>query len=597
MKKNVKKLLLLLLVAVMLIGSITGCKNEVKTEIKKDVKPINVLDQFNDKVVNKTEKEWAEEFRVDDYAPNKEITGDYDKTLSAKCENGIFVGKKTNGVIEWKGIPFATQPIGDKRFLKAIDPEPSDKVFEAYYFGNTCPQTPEASERASYYHQGEDCLNLNVWANTKNTSIKKPVVVYIHGGAFGMGGTSDPLYDGYNFSYYNDEVVLVTITYRLGIFGSVNLSCFSDGKQYEDSINNYLLDQVQALKWIKKNISAFGGDSENVTILGESAGAISVSYLTTLPEAKGLFKRVMPMSCGVSNSSKYEDTYISGEMLKGKFGVNTVKELQNVSTEDIFKFYEPNQSWMRYYVVRGGGSVPKDPYKDWENGGTKDITILQGRTANECRYFQNMSNFNSVELYDALCFGMYNYIQDKVGEKYRQDEKKYFEVLKNMGYKDEDLIREYANDKFFNSANGYQAYLHAKNGGKGYYYIFEAKYDYPADMGAGHAVDCFFLFGTFDGKQVKGTIDQQKLSRWYQKFVVNYATTGNPSMEGLEWPEFNNENRPIMMIDVNNVRLEYNPEKERKDMVIKMCIDEPEYRYNIPFEQGLLSLIQKVSTK
>ncbi len=579
-----KRIAIFVIATIMLTSLLAACGEKETT---------NILDQFSDKVVEKTPEEWAEEFKVDEYAPNNEITGEYDESLAAKCVNGTFVGKLTDGVIEWKGIPYASQPIGDKRFCQATAPEPSDKVYEAYHFGSSCPQNTDPTERASMYHQGEDCLNLNVWSNTSNTSDKKPVVVYIHGGAFSLGGTSDPMYDGYNFSYYNPEVLMVTITYRLNIFGSINLSCFSDGEQYEASINNYLLDQVQALTWIKENIAAFGGDPDNVTVIGESAGAISVSYLAILPEAQGLFTRLMPMSAGVSNSTSYEKSLDGGKNMKEHFGVDTVSELQNIPMEDLREFFSSDVSICNY-VVRGGGSVSEDPIADWAAGATKDTTILQGRTANEFRYFQNAGDLNCVEVYDALCYGMYYYTHKRGGETYQELEEKYFETLKNLGYKDEDLIREYANDKFFNSANGYQATLHADNGGKGYYYIFEAKYDYPEDMGAAHAVDCYYLFGTFDGKHVLGTVDQQKLSRWYQKFIVNYATTGNPSMEGLEWPEYNNETRPMMMIDVTNVRVEYNPEKERKDIVIQMCKEEPEYRYNVNIEHGLLDLINDV---
>lgn len=377
----------------------------------------NILNRVAVKVVEKSPEEWAKEFAFDEYAPNNEIAGDYDKSLSAKCENGIFVGKKTDGVIEWKGIPFSLQPVGDRRFCQAADPEPSDRVFEAYHFDPSCPQRHETSKNAAGYYQSEDCLKLNVWANTGDSSDKKPVVVYIHGGGFESDGTSNPVYDGYNFSYCNPEVILVTVTYRLGVFGCVNLSCFDDGDKYETSVNNYLLDQVQALRWISKNIAAFGGDADNVTVIGQSAGAISASCLATLPEAKGLFRRMMCMSGGVSNSSKIEDTYISGELLCEHYKTDKISDIQKIPADELYDFYSVNRIKMHCFAVRGGGSVPADPYVEWEAGATRDITILQGRTADEYSYFRNISDHNSLRIYNAFCFATYHYIQDKVGEK------------------------------------------------------------------------------------------------------------------------------------------------------------------------------------
>ncbi|MBR1373246.1 carboxylesterase family protein, partial [bacterium] len=144
----------------------------------------------------KTPAQWQEMNKIEEYHPNQQITGQYDKSLAADCQNGIFVGTKKDDVIAWKGIPFATQPIGDKRFKKATDPEPSDKVYEAYYFGPSCMQPIDPTgERSSLYEQSEACLNLNVWKNV-NGEKEKPVLVFIHGGGWLQGGTADPLYNG-----------------------------------------------------------------------------------------------------------------------------------------------------------------------------------------------------------------------------------------------------------------------------------------------------------------------------------------------------------------------------------------------------------------
>ena len=137
-------------------------------------------------------------------------------------------------------------------------------------------------ETASNYEIGEDCLYLNIWKNNDNEK-NKPVMVFLHGGAFGWGGTSDPLYDAHNFVKTHNDIIYVTIAYRVSMLGFIDLTQIKGGENYKESPNLGLLDQIQALKWINKNIENFGGDKNNITIVGESAGALSV---TTLPLIK-----------------------------------------------------------------------------------------------------------------------------------------------------------------------------------------------------------------------------------------------------------------------------------------------------------------------
>ncbi|MBO4606824.1 MAG: carboxylesterase family protein, partial [Prevotella sp.] len=134
------------------------------------------------------------------YGENKKITGDnYDKSLAVKCINGTFVGKKSDNIIAFKGIPYVgSQPIGELRWKAPVDVIPNDGVYEAYYNGKTAPQKEEASEPASLYCQGEDCLYLNIWKSAEASDEKKPVMVWIHGGGYAMGGTADPLYECHN---------------------------------------------------------------------------------------------------------------------------------------------------------------------------------------------------------------------------------------------------------------------------------------------------------------------------------------------------------------------------------------------------------------
>ena len=173
---------------------------------------------------------------------NRELTGRvWDAALAVKCSNGTFVGTQTDGVRSYKGIPYALPPVGRRRW-KAPEPAPDGNgVYEARFFGRSCIQTEEASERASLYIQGEDCLTLNIWTASEKAS-PKPVMVFIHGGAYGWGGTSDPLYDGYHLVHRRKDVVLVTINYRTGLFGFIDFSQVQGGEDYRESGNLGLLE-------------------------------------------------------------------------------------------------------------------------------------------------------------------------------------------------------------------------------------------------------------------------------------------------------------------------------------------------------------------
>ena len=243
------------------------------------------------------------------YGENKRITdGNYDKALAVKCVNGIFVGRRTENIIAYKGIPFTGKPpVGALRWKAPTDYIPDDGIYEAYYNGKSPIQDEDISEGGSLYYQSEDCLYLNIWKADEASARKKPVMVWIHGGGYAMGGTADPLYDCHDFVRENPEVIVASIEYRVGIFGYIHLSHLPDGGDYPDAQNLGPMDQMMALKWIHENIAGFGGDPDNVTIFGESAGGGSV---TTLPLVEGSHKyirRVIAQSGAPSITVSTED--------------------------------------------------------------------------------------------------------------------------------------------------------------------------------------------------------------------------------------------------------------------------------------------------
>ena len=265
------------------------------------------------------------------YGENKEITGEYEKDLSVSCNNGIFVGKKKDDVISFKGIPFAKPPIGELRWKDPILAEDNNKIYEAYYFGKAPIQTEWIYIYGSYYPKSEDCLYLNVWVNTKDTSTDKTVMVFIHGGSYGWGAASDPLYDGHNLVQKYPDIILVSIEYRLGIFGFINFSSVQGGENYKSTNNLGLLDQICALKWIQKNIKNFGGDPNKVTVLGQSSGGASMSLLPLINGTDGLFKRIISQSGPISLTFSPNECEKLIKKLLEKSGASKMEDLVSLS--------------------------------------------------------------------------------------------------------------------------------------------------------------------------------------------------------------------------------------------------------------------------
>jgi para-nitrobenzyl esterase len=219
--------------------------------------------------------------------------------------NGDVAGAvRTPGVESFLGIPFAAAPVGALRWR---EPQPAAAwrgVRPALSFGKDCIQEPQAHPPGPGFVNptSEDCLYLNIWRPEKAAGKPLAVMVWIHGGAFIMGAGSFPSYEGTAFA--KDGVVLVTFNYRLGRFGTFAHPALSRAQAGRPLVNYGLLDQIAALKWVKANITAFGGDPENVTIFGESAGASSVNFLMTSPLAMGLFSKAISESGGASSDLK-----------------------------------------------------------------------------------------------------------------------------------------------------------------------------------------------------------------------------------------------------------------------------------------------------
>mgnify|MGYP003318546787 FL=1 len=528
---------------------------------------------------------------VGEYASNREIAGRYDKSLAAKCANGIFVGSRDNGVISFKGIPYAAQPYDTLRWRAPQDAPSSDKVYEALHFAHSAMQSVGDDEMASLYEQGEDMLALNIW--TAELKGKKPVMMYIHGGAFENGGGVDPLYNGQNIVMNHPEVVIVNINYRLNIFGYLNTSFFDDGDKYPSNGNLALMDQVQALKWIKQNISAFGGDPDNITIFGESAGAISVSLLSVSPYVKDvekeigskLFHHVIAQSGSSNLVADIEETRPLAELVKEKLGVTTVAELEKIPLEDLARFHEENVDRVPCLPCCDGYIVPKEPFEAWRNGASAEYDILQGYNKDEMRYFIEVFNFNK-DVYNLIMGEIPGYLADAVGTG--EADPGYLKVASEYGglidslYDGPDAewrITEWASDVIFRAGQTYQAECHSGNGGKSYMYHFVYASPALGEMKCCHGAEVPFVFGAMDYPMCCGSDAERELSRRIQDIWVAFAKTGNPSVDGIDWPQYTSDTRLTVIIDGNDIRIsEPGFEKERVELLHKMLETNLRYR-------------------
>ena len=526
-----------------------------------------VLTSCTDREDNPVQKpQTVEEKMKSLYGENKEITdGDFDQSLAVKCINGTFVGKKTDNIIAFKGIPFVgQQPVGDLRWKAPVEVVPDDRVYEAYYYAKSARQRETSSEKAGYYYQSEDCLYLNVWKADEMTDAKKPVMVWIHGGAFEYGGTVDPLYNGHNLVKENPDVIFVSITYRLGIFGFLHLSHLPDGKDYPDAQNLGIMDEMMALKWIHENIAGFGGDPDNVTIFGESAGGGSVAVLPLVEGSHKYFKKVIAQSGSPVFTRSSEQAIDCTNELMEALGCKTVADLQKV---DVEKFLKTSAIIaLRIMPERDGKYLPLDPYAAYENGVAKDIDIMQGCTKDEMNYF--MVFMGGPEPFTA--WGLDR--KAKVISQMTDEEKALVESFYNdiPGESYEKICRLY-DQGWFIAPLIRLSECQTMGGGKSFTYLFTPESSIPL-MKSGHAVELSTVFNHPEENLVTGRQFDKTFSKTMRKMWVQFAKTGNPSLsaeispdgKAYEWPLYDLTDKNIMIFDEFNIH----PEKESQRKMV-----------------------------
>lgn len=494
-----------------------------------------------------------------------------EEVLAVKCYNGIFTGKKNDGVISFKGIPYAKAPSGERRW-KAPEPvDASDETFDATEFGNVCLQSA-STEHVWGKPMSEDCLTLNIWASDLETK-NKPVMFWIHGGSYGWGGTNDPLYDGkYLVDTYGDLIV-VTVNYRVNLLGFIDFSHVPGGEEFPDAPYLGILDQQMALKWVQQNIEAFGGDPDNVTIFGESAGGGSVISLMAAEGSDGLFRRAIAMSGAGLNYTreKYDSQNQAGELLAAT-GCATMDDLMALSEDKLLEAMEKGID----RVGDENGSRVSDfnnfPMKDDEYSiipadvagavatRASEVDLMIGTVGDEMRYWieemgMSTDDENMKVFYDYIIgrFASYKERFPEYTEKLEtalaisrpvQDEKysamypgiwEYTDISSELSFR-------------IPSIEIAEKHAAASGSGKTYMYSFNKRGTVNDWIGACHACELCYAFNNTEFEYMVGKADPQ-LAADVSAAWVAFARTGDPSTSDHPWPEFNADTRTTMIIN------------------------------------------------
>ena len=479
---------------------------------------------------------------------NSEITGNYDKAHAVKCVNGNFVGTEENGVASWLGIPYAKPPVGKCRFKAPEYVDACDQVFEAKYYGKgafgslgypDCVQTL----------MSEDCLYLNIWLNADDKTKKKPVMVWIHGGAYVVGSGSEASYSGANLVQVHSDIIMVNINYRLNMYGFMDFSSVPGGENFKTAPCNGLLDQAMALRWVHENIAAFGGDPDNVTIFGQSAGGGSVSILPVMKEANQYFQKVIAQSgsTGLAFPVSCEAAQGKTKALLEYTGCRTMDDIMALSEEKLQEAYVNAVGKFTSCPYYGTEVLPEAPIEMYKKGLAKHITIMAGSTADEARLF--MGEGPSLTFEEQKIFA-----QRSVGDAaacLKEEDKKYYEEFRRVCRDQEPGLveTEFINELMFRVPMLQQLDVQSKFNKTFCYY-----WSYPssnAEVGAAHSVELLFVFnlrglGTtspFNGTNISDEIYTSVMQMW-----TNFARCGNPSTDKIEWREYSAEDQNVMDI-------------------------------------------------
>jgi len=470
-------------------------------------------------------------------------SGAFAAKIALRIDQGVLNGESEDDVQVFKNIPYVAAPVGDLRW-RAPQPGPSwTGARDATEFGPVCPQNQKPNQFIPKLPYTEDCLSLNIWSPNTTSAAKLPVMVWIYGGAFVTGGSAIPLYDGTDLA--KRGVVIVSFNYRLGELGFLAHPALASEHTSDEATGNFgLLDQIAALKWVQRNIASFGGDPNNVTIFGESAGGMSVNDLMVSPMARGLFtKAISESGLGLNVIPSLDKAVQASTDWGAAMGVTgsdaaALTKLRALKVDDILKHRAMNETEGGIAPFIDGKILTDQVSVLFAKGEIAKVPYIAGSNSNEASLAKAIGSdpVKDLEKFgDAL---------PKVRAVYEADGK----------LTDEEFGRQAFGDSLFTSAAQTLAGFVDKTGepARVYHFAYIADHFKGQAPGVNHGGEIPFVFGFRGlGFFANFTSDlDRKVATQMGDYWVNFAKTGDPNAAGLPaWPAFSNASRETLLVD------------------------------------------------
>ncbi len=508
--------------------------------------------------------------------------------LDVKTQYGVLQGFEEDGVKKFLGVPFAQAPVGELRWKAPQPVQAWEGVRSAKQFGDD-PMQPNIFGDMSFRGPGrsEDCLYLNIWTTAATTDDALPVLIYFNGGGLMAGSGSEPRYDGSSIS--KEGVICVTANYREGVFGFFAHPDLTASSEYKGSGNYGFLDQVAAIKWVKENISAFGGNPDKITIVGESAGSFSVSLLMCSPLSKNLIAGAM-LSSGAEvlpyQPSSQADADAAGAELLKQAGISSLADAMALNADSLQKLIPPKGM---ANVVLDGYFMKESADDVFEKGQQAQVPLLAGWNSLEGTPMQVLRNqIPTLENYKNAMKAQFGDMTDEIFKAYGLETDE--DVLSQKGL-------DLASDLFTGFPTWKACDYHAKSGQPVYrYHYMHPRPQVSAKMGdkvaalaggvrektkeekkseaqqpaiapgAVHSADIEYAMGTLSTNEYYDwNEDDYAISKLFLTYYANFCKTGNPNGKGLpQWTAITKDNldaAPVMKIDVES-KVMASPEKE-----------------------------------
>ena len=485
----------------------------------------------------------------------------------AVVETGHLDGDIDDGLRVFEGIPYAAPPVGELRWRAPKPPLPWTGVRQAKGFGPACPQAP--SKDVAPEDMSEDCLTLNIWSPARRSEDRLPVMVWLHGGGFDKGSARMPVYNGANLA--SKGVVVVTLNYRLGYFGFFGHPLLTEEARAENAptANFGLLDQIAALQWVQRNIQAFGGDPSNVTLFGESAGAISTLALMTAPMARGLFHKAIIQSGGgrwvaptlTSPAGKLLAAHEIGERAAHAFGLreeDALRGLRRKSWQDIRDRLSAIPELNDHAPFIDGQLLVDQMEPVFSRGEQARIPIIVGANSYEGVLLRRTFHLSADEVLHAVAPQL-----DDLSDLYPR------QLF---------MTPDFLADHIWGDANFVEpARMIARAASRAGQTVYHYGFDFQPPLlrligGTPHGLEVAYAFGNIH-RVVPFPLAQlmhphnYEVSRRMVLYWTNFAKTGNPNGGGVpEWPRFAKGDEETLIFGNQGMSVERDYLKERLDL-------------------------------